>query len=247
MTRLFEFPLLTSTLVILLVSQAGCGGSDSSSTSVVPPPAPVATAADEPADAEPPGGLELPSDAEIPASSGEIEKPSGGIELPSDLQVPPDNQGASVQPRVQYATWDEIQTVARSTGKITVVDLWSLACEPCLKEFPGLVKLQADYATVHCIAVDLDFDGRKSRPPQHYESQVTAFLKSVDAYGFPTYISQTPNEDVFAATKLPSIPAVLIYDLDGSIVKVFVDAGDTLGFTYEKDVFPLIAKLMDRA
>ena len=102
-----------------------------------------------------------------------------GVDAPSDA-------GASVQPKVKYGTWDEIQTVAKTSGRITVVDLWSLACEPCLKEFPGLVHLHKTLgSSVQCIAVDMDFDGRKSRPPEHYEQQVIDFLRQRRSFRFP--------------------------------------------------------------
>ena len=48
---------------------------------------------------------------------------------------------------------------------------------------------------------------------------------------------------MYAATKLASIPAVLVYDAEGKVVKVFVDAGETVGFSYEKDVIPLVTRL----
>ena len=221
-------------------------------------------------DADAPGGIELPP-GEIPLpTSDESPKTDGGIQMPKD-STPPVESGArqsdangsgsgangsgangsdakglsaTTLPEVQYGTWDEIEAAAKSSGRITVVDLWSLACEPCLKEFPGLVQLHLSLGTsVQCIAVDLDYDGRKTRPPEHYEEPVAAFLQSVGATGFPTYISRTPNEDVYAATKLASIPAVLVYDAQGEIAKVFVDAGETAGFSYERDVIPLVTKM----
>jgi thiol-disulfide isomerase/thioredoxin len=184
----------------------------------------------------PEGAVPLPTADDPPDSQR-------GIELPANVELPID-AGALTKPKVKYGTWQEIQSVAKSSGRITVVDLWSLACEPCLKEFPGLVRLHQSFgSSVQCIAVDIDFDGRKTRPPEHYEERVIAFLSSVGASGFPTFISQTPSDEVYAATKLPSIPAVLIYSAEGQIVKVFVDAGETVGFTYEKDVIPLVTEL----
>ncbi len=166
----------------------------------------------------PPGDIPSPNSDDAPKSEG-------GIQLPANVELPIDS-GAGAQSKVKYGTWEEIQAVAKTSGRITVVDLWSLACEPCLKEFPGLVRLHETLgSSVQCIAVDLDFDGRKTRPPEHYEERVIAFLSSVRATGFPTYISRTPSDDVYAATKLASIPAVLIYNADGEVVKVFVDAG----------------------
>lgn len=223
----------------------GCGKSDSPSSGVVPPPAPVASEnnADQ-SSADPPGGLELPQ-GPIPVPGQEGSTPSKGIEMPKDVEAPADSTSTTGgQSKVKYGTWQEIQSIAKTSGRITVVDLWSLACEPCLKEFPGLVRLHDTLgSSVQCIAVDMDFDGRKSRPPEYYEQQVIEFLDSVGASEFPTYISRTPSDEVYASTKLPSIPAVLVYSSEGEIVKVFVDAGESIGFSYEKDVIPFVKKL----
>ena len=230
-----------------LATLLGCGRSESPGSAVVPPPGPVAGESRDPPNAEPPnseppGGIELPQGS-IPTPAVDDAPKSQGLEMPKGVDAPSD-AGASVQPKVKYGTWDEIQAVAKTSGRITVVDLWSLACEPCLREFPGLVHLHKTLgSSVQCIAVDMDFDGRKSRPPEHYEQQVIDFLGSVGAYDFPTYISRTPSDDVYAATKLASIPAVLVYDADGKLVKAFVDTGETVGFTYERDVIPYITRL----
>ena len=139
---------------------------------------------------------------------------------------------------------EEIDKFAKSAGRITVIDLWSLACEPCLEEFPGLVKLHQTMGdSVQCVAVDVDYDGRKSRPPEYYQKRIVDFLNSVKASGFPTYISKTPSDDVFKTTKLISIPAVMVYNAKGQVVKVFVDTGEDNAFTYEKDVVPFVKSL----
>lgn len=191
----------------------------------------------------PPGTLELPSDFESSPSATEGDSTgtkSGGIELPPDIDISLD----ATSPAVKFATWQEIDQFAKSAGRVTVIDLWSLACEPCLEEFPGLVKLHQSMGDlVQCVAVDVDYDGRKSRPPEYYEKRIVEFLKSVKASGFPTYISTTPSDDVFKTTKLISIPAVMIYDAKGEVVKVFVDTGEENAFTYEKDVLPFVKSL----
>jgi thiol-disulfide isomerase/thioredoxin len=178
-------------------------------------------------------------------SNSQESNGGGGIEMPANVEIPESSSSESpVNPAVRYATWEAIQQEVTSNGKVTVVDLWSLTCEPCLKEFPGLVQLHKTYgAKVRCVAVDLDYDGRKSRPPNFYEERVIAFLESVQASGFPIFISETPSDDVFAATKLISIPAVLIYDENGTLVKSFVDAGPDAGFSYQEDVVPYVEQL----
>ncbi|QDT01871.1 hypothetical protein K227x_02400 [Rubripirellula lacrimiformis] len=251
--------------VLALSVCAGCGGSSSSgSGSDAPPPAGDLAGSTTPAPAadpgdgaevaeivEAPGGIEFPADvspAGQPESSNSAPAP-GGFEMPAD--VSPNSQSstgpaspAGGSPEVQYATWDEVRSRVSTSGKITVVDLWSLSCEPCLKEFPELVRLhQETGGKIQCVAVNLDFDGRKSRPPEHYLDQVTTFLASVGGGGFPAYICSTPSDDVYAAADIDSIPSVLIFDADGKQIQKFVDAGDTLGFTYQKDILPLLEKI----
>jgi hypothetical protein len=68
------------------------------------------------------------------------------------------------------------------------------------------------------------------------------FLSSVGA-DFDNYLCNTPSDDVFAEVGLPSIPAVLVYDANGNLVKQFVDAGETIGFSYDTDVIPFVKKL----
>lgn len=244
---------------------AGCGGSSepaaAPSGTVTPGSGSSADANMNSADVpsmEAPGGMQLPDDATIVVPSGDAEKPkSGGFTLPTDADTqtsrkPPlenseTSEASTREIEAQVADWDAIAAKAKSAGKITIIDLWSLSCEPCLKEFPGLVRLHQTYADqVQCIAANVDFDGRKRRPPEYYRDSVEAFLASVDAGGFTSYICATPSDEVFEATDIISIPTVLIYDADGKQIHKFVDAGETIGFTYEKDIAPLIEKLVAR-
>ena len=190
-----------------------------------------------------PGGLELP-EGTIPGPNEDTESTdqNSGLELPPDAKIPTNDASTSIE----YGSWEEIQETIAESGKITVVDFWSLACEPCLKEFPGLVRLHNEYGeSVRCIGVDVDYDGRKSKPPETYEERVVAFLTSTEAE-FQNYICSTPSDQVYLAAELPSIPAVMIYDAEGKIIEVFADAGETVGFTYDKDIIPLIARLTNK-
>ena len=230
--------------LVLLVA-FGCGRSESDRDVVVTPPTPQSAggSADR---VDPPGELELPTHVDIPEPPSQDSAPPAteveGIQMPSDAPL---GDQAGAQPAVQYASWEEIRSAASTGGTVTVVDLWSLSCEPCLKEFPGLVRLQQQRgAKVRCISVAVDFDGRKTRPPEYYEPSVVEFLNEVGASAVTNYICRTPSDDVFDVNKLVSIPAVLIFDQNGDVVKVFVDAGSTLGFSYEKDVIPFVEGLL---
>ncbi len=198
---------------------------------------------------EAPGSLELPP-GDLPAAEPNSPSPkgSGGMEMP-DVQVsrkpPLQSSAESAASEVVYGSLQEVQDRVAKTGKVTIVDFWSLSCQPCLEEFPGLVRLQKQFpAKVQCFSVDIDFDGRKSRPPKYYEERVAAFVSSVGAT-FPNYISSTPSDEIYAKLELDSIPAVLIYDAEGKLVKKFVDAGDTAGFSYDDDVIPFVKQMME--
>lgn len=193
---------------------------------------------------QPSGGIEMPANVDPNTEGTEEPAPpaSGGIEMPAD--VPVDSESSLQSPvQLRFASWEEIEQAAKQTRRITVVDLWSLSCEPCLKEFPGLVRLHQQFgSSVACIGVDVDYDGRKTRPPETYRPRVEAYLASVNA-GFTNYISSTASEAVFDAVDVGSIPAVLIFDDNGNLVKKFADVGATAGFTYEKDVIPFIERM----
>jgi thiol-disulfide isomerase/thioredoxin len=248
---------LAAALALTLL--VGCGGSDPETppaSDVVSPPVPSSAASEAPAEpGDAPGAIEMPPGGISETPAGGEPEPSAGLELPSGTVIPEDSTTpdpptggaddgqAAASSGVRYATWPEIEQIAKASGKVTVVDLWSLACEPCLKEFPGLVRLHQSLGdTVECLAVDVDFDGRKTRPPTYYEPRVAEFLEGVGAQ-FTTFISETPSDEVYAATDLDSIPAVLIYDAQGELVKVFADSGETAGFTYDKDIIPLVQQL----
>ncbi len=243
---------------LLLAFAIGCGGQDqapqesptdepsaaaeSSSTEIQLPeqPSAEAEAAEEKSEMQP-SAFELPPEDAQPDTSD--PKPEGNFELP-DLQDGTQSSPAQSAAEIQYASWEAIEDRVTSTGKITVVDVWSTSCPPCIKEFPGLVRLNQELGSkVTCVGVDVDFDGRQKKPPESYAETVTAFLNAVGA-DFDNFICSTPNEDVYSELGIASIPAVLVFDAEGKLVKQFVDAGETIGFTYDQDIIPLVKSIL---
>jgi len=200
----------------------------------------------------PPGKIELPADLDVTSDAIETAETASKIKLP-----PIDNPATVVVQRpalddavvggetvLTGASMDEILAKATAAGKICVVDFWSLACGPCLEEFPGLVQLHKELGDqVVCISVNVDYDGRKSKPAEIYRSRVEAFLESSGAK-FDNFLCTTPSEDVFTKLKIASIPAVLVYDASGQLVSMFTDTGDSIGFTYAKNITPLVRSLV---
>lgn len=244
-----------------LAGVAGCGGGEEAGRGGGAPDAgdaagggtPAAAGVDEAATvASPePAREDAPSDFALPPDDMPAESRGGNAAGTPEFRLPPDLSGDESSSAVgpaggdgpTLASWAEVKRSVETGGRVTVVDLWSLACPPCLAEFPGLVALHEELGgRVRCVGVDLDFDGRRTRPAESYRPRVTEFLESVDAT-FENYISTTPIDDVLADIDAVSIPTVLVYDAQGTLVRRFVDAGDTAGFSYEDDVTPFVRKL----
>lgn len=174
------------------------------------------------------------------ASSGSAVVTAGDL-ADMDLPAVTDSDPAI---EVEEKSWDDILAMAKGAGKPVVLDIWSLNCEPCMREFPGLVRLHEEYGDdLVCISANIEFDGRLTHPAGSYYSEVMRFLRAQNAKT-KNFLCTTPNEDVYSAVEIDSIPAVLIFDAQGNEVRRFVDAGETLGFTYDENVIPAVREIM---
>jgi thiol-disulfide isomerase/thioredoxin len=133
-----------------------------------------------------------------------------------------------------------MDTVASHRGKIVVLDAWSTQCEPCMREFPGLVALHRKYpGRVACISLSMDYEGLGK--PEDQRGKVLEFLGKQQAT-FDNLLSNEPSDDLYAKFKLPSIPAVFVYDQRGDLAELF-DSTRGKPFTY-KDVTAKVEKLL---
>lgn len=263
---------LSLTLASCSISIVGCGGGASEPTStapssdsstMVPPSSSGLPGIEEAPPKELKNGMTLPDEVPInPLETQDSGKSTGpgngkGMQLPDDL-VPTTSWRSSQETSttlvstrsrehsvdVRFATWDQLLSVASSTGKVTVVDLWSLSCTPCLKKFPELVDLKRRYPDqIEAIGANADFDGREKFPPACYREDVERFLDTVEA-DFPNFILETPCEDLHRNLGIASLPAVFVFSSDGKLVKRFCDVGATKGFTYQDDIMPLVERLL---
>ncbi len=146
--------------------------------------------------------------------------------------------------------WEQLQElVASHKGKVVVVDVWSTACEPCLREFPRLVELQKRHPNdVVCISFDCDFAGVKNKPVGYYRERVMKALTEMKAETVINVMSTLAADELFLKIDLDSIPAVYVYDQQGKLAKRFdnrTPASETEeGISYELQIDPLVAKLV---
>lgn len=146
---------------------------------------------------------------------------------------------------VRVADWAGIQQyIAEQKGKVVVVDMWATWCEPCIREFPGLVKLQQKYpGQVVATSVNLNYAGLDDETPESFVPEVKEFLEEKDAR-FVNFISSQPDEKFYEAAEFSSVPTIFVYDKTGKLrQKVDVESaqGDP---TYADHVAPLVEELL---
>ncbi|EMI56526.1 TlpA family protein disulfide reductase [Rhodopirellula sallentina] len=261
-SRILPLNAFAATAILALI--VGCGGGDAKPAPETPTAetATPDTASAEPAQKSLTEGMMLPDDVALPSGEApDSEAPATENDGPKGLQLPDDLQ-TTVTPRtavqlvsteteespvdIRYGTWDEISREVAKSGSITVVDLWSLACVPCLREFPHLVELQRQHPDrIRAIGVNVDFDGRERYPAKSYAPRAEVFLRAVKAT-FPNYLSQTPSEEVLQSAEVASLPAVLVFDANGKLAARFSEGTADGGFNYENDVVPLVQNLLNQ-
>lgn len=124
--------------------------------------------------------------------------------------------------------------VASHKGKIVLVDFWATWCEPCRKEMPELVKVQAKYKAKGLVVLTISAD----EPEQ--EAGAKTFLTR-NGVADPVYVRRVKDEDKFINGIDPkwsgALPALFLYDRTGKKVRSFI------GETPMADVEAAIAKL----
>ena len=124
-----------------------------------------------------------------------------------------------------------------------MLDLWSTSCEPCIREFPNLVALHQKYGNdkVVCISGSCDYDGLDA--PQDLLEDVLDFLRQQNAT-FDNILFNVEYDELSKLLKFAAIPVVYVYGSDGELAKRFDNEAGGEEFTYKKDIFPFIEKLL---
>lgn len=192
------------------------------------------------------GGGVAPTGAASPQASGSAAQQQTTATAQAGNETvasPGDSQSAEV--KLQILDYDAIaQLIARHQGKVVVLDCWSTSCEPCMKEFPGLVALHRKYKDrVACISLSFDYEGIGK--PEDKVPLVLDFLKQQGAT-FDNILSSTHSDTLYTRLDFGSIPAVFVYDQQGQLKKRFDDSTPGAGgghFTYA-EVEALVLELL---
>jgi hypothetical protein len=115
-----------------------------------------------------------------------------------------------------------MEEVERHRGQVVVLDCWSTSCPPCVKEFPGLVKLAAAHGDrVACLSLSFDYDGLGK--PDDLVPPVRAFLEKVGAGQVVNMVSREEADSLYRKLDLVSVPAIMIWKPDGSLAVRYDD------------------------
>lgn len=112
------------------------------------------------------------------------------------------------------------QLIKEARGRIVLVNFWATWCEPCVEEFPDLVKIVREFQPlgVNIIFVTID-------ESEDISGKVAPFLKA-QGVSFRSYMKKTKDDEIFINTIDPqwsgAIPATFIYDAHGVLAKRFV-------------------------
>ena len=113
-----------------------------------------------------------------------------------------------------------------SKGRVLVINYWATWCQPCVKEFPGLVNLRRAFpeSELNVVGISVDYDVRP----------VENFLKKQDV-NFPVVIDDGSIASMIA---VPSIPRTVIYNRKSEKVL------DHTGFISEENYRHVVERLL---
>lgn len=115
-----------------------------------------------------------------------------------------------------------LERIAAHRGKLVVLDCWSTSCPPCVKEFPGLVRMARDYGDqVACLSLSFDYEGFGT--PDEVLPPVQEFLNQVEAGAIENLLGREDSDTLYEKLELTSVPAIYVYGRDGRLLRRFDD------------------------
>ena len=114
--------------------------------------------------------------------------------------------------------------IENRNSKILFINFWATWCEPCVEEFPDLVKIYNEHKNsgLELLSVSVDL-------PSEIDSKVKPFLKEQSAYFPVVVIEEKRSEEVINLIDPEwngAVPATVIYDENGDKREFFTQAGD---------------------
>jgi thiol-disulfide isomerase/thioredoxin len=107
------------------------------------------------------------------------------------------------------------RAIAAQRGKVVLLNLWATWCQPCVAEFPDLVKLQNNYRSRGLVVIAAALDDPET------QSKVKPFLASQKAT-FPAYLRKPGDVDAFVSPVDRSwsgaVPTSYLFDRKGRMV-----------------------------
>ncbi len=140
---------------------------------------------------------------------------------------------------LQILTVDEKtypKLLAQTKGKVKLVNFWATWCQPCVMEFPDILKLREKYQArgLEVVFISADF-------PDEKNGTVAKFLQKHNV-NFVTYIMDVKDSDEFINSVSHhwsgAIPATFIYNRNGQLVSSLV--GRKSFQEFEGAILPLI-------
>lgn len=176
----------------------------------------------QPDSPSPPGGVNAPP-AQASVGDGTATIPGESPDATASPSPPP---AAGDDVRVQIRDWQQTQAlVAQKRGKVVVLDCWSTSCDPCKEEFPRLVALHHKYGPDRLAAVSLSLDYIGLGKVEDVQGPVLDFLRQQKAV-FDNVLCSEEDTVMYQKLQIDSIPAVLVYNQQGELARVFQGEGN---------------------
>jgi thiol-disulfide isomerase/thioredoxin len=106
-------------------------------------------------------------------------------------------------------------------GKPLLLNIWATWCQPCVEEFPDLIKLAASDTLVEVVGISVDY-------PDELHTKVLPFLEKLKV-PFKIYIAKFDKQEDFIAaldsTWNGAVPATFFYNGKGRKQFAFIGQG----------------------
>ncbi|HEX3998912.1 MAG TPA: TlpA disulfide reductase family protein [Pirellulales bacterium] len=115
--------------------------------------------------------------------------------------------------------------IAGDRGKVVVIDAWSTACPPCVRDFPKLVEFHRRFAGKRVACISLSFDYEGFGRPEDNLPRVLDFLRQKKAT-FDNVLSSEDSDAMYKKLGIASVPTVLVYDQQGKLRERLEEAAE---------------------